>query len=174
MLRLLSAGCLVACTAGDLPPSGGKQDAATMAMDDARSDARAIQWVDAAPGSMNNLPCENQMAPPDDGHHYPGQSCFQGCHNHGFTLAGTLYNNATGNSAFAGATITVIDSNNKTVKIVTNANGNFYTNQALAFPVLTLASSCPSAVKMNASSPNGVCNAAGCHPGATNQQIHLP
>jgi hypothetical protein len=174
MSRLWLAGCLVACTAGDIPTTG-KQDAAVVMGDgNGPSDGRTIMWVDAAPGMGNNLPCENQAQPPGTGHHEPGKSCFQSCHNHGFTLAGTLYNNATGNSAFAGATITVIDSNNKTVKIVTRQNGNFYTMEALAFPVLTLASSCPSAVRMNASSPDGNCNAGNCHPGATNQQIHLP
>lgn len=145
-----------------------------MTMGDGRADARSIMWVDAAPGTGNGLPCENNMTPPGDGHHNTGKSCFQNCHNHGFTLAGTLYNNATGNSAFVGATITVIDSNNKTVKMVTHQNGNFYTSEALAFPVLTMASSCPSAVRMNASTPNGNCNVDGCHPGGTNQQIHLP
>ena len=41
----------------------------------------------------------------------PGKSCFQSCHNHGFTLAGTLYTNATGNTGFVGATMTVTDNN---------------------------------------------------------------
>ncbi len=173
MYRFAIAAALAACTAGDLPPSG-PSDAAVV-MGDGRADARMIQWVDAAPGTGTTLPCENQVSPaPALGHHEPGKSCFQSCHNHGFTVAGTLYNNASGNSAFPGATITVIDTNNKTVKMVVNTNGNFYTREALAFPVLTLASSCPSAVKMVASSPDGNCNAGNCHPGATNQQIHLP
>lgn len=142
-------------------------------MTDGRVDARSIQWVDAAPGSGNNLPCDNQVSPaPDLGRHNPGKSCFQTCHNHGFTLAGTLYTNATGNTAFAGATIAVTDANNQSFKLVTNLNGNFYTNRAIAFPVLVLASSCPSAVKMQGSTPNGNCNA--CHAGGTNSQMHLP
>jgi len=173
MYRLALATALAgACTAGEIPPSG-PGDAAVV-MGDGRGDARSLQWVDAAPGTSNNLPCENQATPPDNGHHNPGKSCFQNCHNHGFTLAGTLYNSVNGNSAFAGATITVIDANNQTVKLVTRQNGNFYTSQAIAFPVLTMASSCPSAVKMNASTPHGNCNVDGCHPGPTNQQIHLP
>lgn len=172
MHRLGFAACLAACTAGDVPP-GGPGDAAVTG--DGPVDARTggIMWVDAAPGTGNGLPCENQMTA-TDGHHNPGKSCFQSCHNHGFTIAGTLYNNATGNSAFAGATITVIDSNDKTIKMVTKLNGNFYTSEPVAFPVLTFASACPSATKMDAPSPNGNCNADGCHPGGTNQQIHLP
>src|SRR5689334_2659879 len=115
--------CLGGCTpGGDLPP--GNEDAA---VSDGRTDARGLVWIDAPPGQMNNLPCENTVSPaPDLGHHEPGKSCFQGCHNHGFTLAGTLYTNATGNTAFAGATITITDAASKTIKLVTNLNGNFY------------------------------------------------
>ena len=172
--RALLAVSLAACTSGDVPP-GGPQDAGTS--DGPRVDARTggVQWVDAAPGTMNNLPCENQVLPaPQNGNHFPGQSCFQSCHNHGFTVAGTLYTNATGNTAFGGASITIIDANNVTRKMVVNSNGNFYTRDAVAFPVLTIASSCPSATRMEASSPNGNCNAGNCHPGGSPQQIHLP
>jgi hypothetical protein len=160
---------LVACTAGDLPP-GGSGDAA---VSDGRTDARGLVWIDAPPGQMNNLPCENAVSPaPDLGHHEPGKSCFQSCHNHGFTLAGTLYTNATGNTAFAGATVTVTDAASKTFKLVTNLNGNFYTNTSITFPVLVIASACPSAVKMVANASTGACNT--CHVGSTNNQMHLP
>jgi hypothetical protein len=142
---------------------------------DAAVDAPKLMWVDAAMGSGSGLPCKNMATPPGDGHHFPGQSCFQACHNHGFTLAGTLYTNDTGNTSFPGATITVTDSNNKTVNIVTNLNGNFYTTDTLVFPVLVMASSCPSAVKMNAAvagNNSRACNS--CHVGGTSMQMHLP
>lgn len=175
MYRLALAAALgvAACTAGDIPPSG-PSDAAVVTGGDARADARMLQWVDATPGTPSNLPCENPTTPPGNGQHNPGKSCFQSCHNHGFTLAGTLYTNATGNTAFAGATITIIDANNVTRKYVTHQNGNFYTSDPIAFPVLTLASACPSAVKMEAQAPNGNCNVNGCHPGASSLQMHLP
>lgn len=172
---LLASALAAGCTIGETPPPSGARDAAVATGDGGAADARSVQWVDAAPGTGNNLPCENQVIPaPNNGNHFPGQSCFQNCHNHGFTVAGTLYTNATGNSAFAGATITVIDANNVTKKLVVHTNGNFYTSEAVAFPLLTLASSCPSAVRMEASSPNGNCNANGCHQGGTSSQIHLP
>ena len=56
------------------------------------------------------LPCKNAVRRPPFGHHNTGKNCFDNCHNHGFTLAGTLYTNATGNTGFAGASITVTDS----------------------------------------------------------------
>ncbi|MDD1713389.1 MAG: hypothetical protein LUQ69_09525, partial [Methanoregulaceae archaeon] len=111
---------------------------------------------------------------PGTGYHNPGQSCFQGCHNHGFTLAGTLYANATSQTAFAGAHITITDANGKVTDLVTMQNGNFYTTAAIAFPVTILASDCPSATKMNASVSTAACNQAGCHPGNTSMQMHLP
>lgn len=173
MYRVVLAAALAthatSCT-GELPPPSGPEDAATT---DARpADARGLTWVDAPPGTGNNLPCKDPATPPGDGHHNPGKSCFQSCHNHGFTLAGTLYTNATGNSAFVGATITVTDAANKSLELITHQNGNFYTRDAITFPVLVIASSCPSAVRMQASAPSGNCNS--CHVGGTNDQMHLP
>jgi hypothetical protein len=174
MVRVvLAASLLPACTIGDVPPPSGPGDAAGSGSGSGLIDAGALQWVDAPPGSGNNLPCKNTVSPaPDLGRHNPGKSCFQSCHNHGFTLAGTLYTNATGNSGFAGATMSFIDASNTPFDIVVNANGNFYTNRAINFPVLIIASACPSAVKMQGSAPNGNCNA--CHVGGTNKQMHLP
>ena len=161
-----------ACETGT-PPGGGDMTDAN-GSGSATIDAPKLMWVDAAPGTGNGLPCENKVSQPPDGQHNPGQSCFLNCHNHGFTMAGTLYTNATGNSAFVGATITVIDNNNVTRKYVTRTNGNFYTSDPIAFPALVIASSCPSAVRMTLASSTGDCNRGGCHVGGTNSQMHLP
>lgn len=175
-VRAIAVLALAACVGGvDNGGGGSGSGSGSGSGVDAAIDAPKLMWVDAASGSGTNLPCKNQiLPPPTDGHHFPGQNCFQACHDHGFTLAGTLYTNATGNTAFPGATITVTDSTNKTIEIVTSANGNFYTTQALQFPVLTMASACPSAVRMTAAvAANGrACNS--CHVGATNNQMHLP
>jgi hypothetical protein len=172
VLVTLLAGCVGGVEGGD--GSGNGSGSGSGSGQDASIDAPKLMWVDAAMGGGNGLPCENPATPPGDGHHFPGQNCFQACHNHGFTLAGTLYTNATGNTAFPGATISVTDSNNKQVKVVTRQNGNFYTTEALQFPVLVMASSCPSAVRMPAAvAMNGrACNS--CHAGGTNNQMHLP
>jgi hypothetical protein len=168
---VLAASMLTACSIGDLPPPSGPDDGSVAG--DGRADAAALQWVDAPPGTGNNLPCKNVVSPaPTLGRHNPGKSCFQSCHNHGFTLAGTLYTNATGNTGFAGATMSFVDAANKSFDLVVNSNGNFYTSQPITFPVLIIASACPSAVKMEGSAPNGTCNA--CHVGATSDQMHLP
>ena len=117
---------------------------------------------------MNNTPN------PPDGHHFSGRDCMEGCHNHGFTLAGTLYTNATGNTAFMGATITVTDANNVKTNLLVRQNGNFYSSQNFAFPVKVRASSCPLGKDMVATSANGRCNSAGCHAQSGGIQMHRP
>ena len=171
---LVLAALLSACP-GDVQSGGGSGSDSGTNGPDAKIDAPKLMWVDAASGSGNGLPCKNQVVPaPHDGHHFPGQSCFQACHNHGWTVAGTLYTNDTGNTAFVGAHITITDSNNQEIDLITGANGNFYTTQPIAFPILVLASSCPSAVKMNVAvaATGRACNS--CHVGGTSMQMHLP
>ena len=168
MLIVLVAA-LGGCPAGDVPGGEIKQDAATI---DAAIDAPKLMWIDAAPGMGNDVPCMPAATPPGNGQHNTGQNCLQNCHNHGFTLAGTLYTNATGNTGFSGANITITDANNNTINLVTHQNGNFYTSAQIAFPVLVIASQCPSAVRMTLAAANGACNT--CHRGGTNDQMHLP
>ena len=98
------------------------------------------------------------------------------CHNHGFTMAGTLYTTANSNTAIAGATIVVTDANNQTIKMVTATDGNFYTSSTVAFPVTVLATQCPNVSKMTAQvvAGQGGCNRTGCHTTAAQGRIHLP
>jgi hypothetical protein len=170
LIAIALAGCL---NVGDTPGTGSNNnpDAST----GGNVDAPKLMWVDAAPGTGNNLPCKNTVSPaPQLGHHNTGQSCMQSCHNHGFTVAGTLYTNDTGNTGFAGATISLTQNNGQTIDLVVNSDGNFYTKQTVAFPVLVIASACPSAVKMPLASSDGNCNKSGCHVGGSAKQMHLP
>jgi hypothetical protein len=107
-----------------------------------------------------------------DGHHNPGTACL-GCHNGGtapnFAAAGTLYDAVSSGNAIAGATIEIIDGSGTATRVVTGANGNFYTTGPLTGSLTVRASGCPNDMHMT-SSATGNCNS--CH-GATNQ-IHLP
>jgi len=128
-------------------------------------------------GTTNSLyPCKNVVAANllSSGHHNAGQDCMQGCHNHGFTLSGTLYN-AAGTAALPGGSITVKDANGATFDMVAQQNGNFYTSQAIAFPITVYASDCPTSTPMSASiaSGNGGCNKSGCHATGAQGHIHL-
>ena len=98
---------------------------------------------------------------------------MQGCHNHGFTLSGTIYN---GTTALSGASITVKDAANNTFDMVSQANGNFYTSNAITFPVTVTASLCPDVRPMTAQvmAGNGGCNKTGCHQAGAQGPIHLP
>lgn len=171
-VRRIAVLCLwLSACVGDVQGGGGGSGSGSGSGADASVDAPKLMWVDAASGS--GVPCKNAVTPaPTLGHHNTGKNCFDNCHNHGFTLAGTLYTTSISNTGAGGATITVVDSNNKTVDIVVNSDGNFYTSTALAYPVLTFASSCPTAVKMNvavAQSGRG-CNT--CH-GVSTLQMYL-
>ena len=141
---------------------------------DAAADSHGPIWADASNGSGSNGPCKQPVTTYGDGHHNAGRDCEQGCHNHGFTVAGTVYTSVNNNTAFPGATITLTDAQNREVDIVTQANGNFYTSAAVAFPVTVRASSCPLGTSMVAQVTSGHCNSAGCHAQTGGTQIHLP
>jgi hypothetical protein len=172
-VRAIALVCLGACVGGVEGGGTGSGSGSGSGASDASIDAPKLMWVDAASGSGSGLPCKQPTTPLTNGHHNTGKSCFDNCHNHGFTLAGTLYTTSTSNTGAAGATVTVVDSTNKTVDIVVSTNGNFYTSQPLSFPVLVMASACPSAVKMNvavAATGRG-CNT--CHDPNAGMQMYL-
>ncbi|MFT3693693.1 MAG: hypothetical protein QM831_11170 [Kofleriaceae bacterium] len=145
------------------PNSGGAIDAAVGSTTDA--------------GSASSLyPCKNKITSGNtNGHHNPGQDCLNGCHNHGFTLAGTLYD-ATGTTALSGGSITVTDANGTTFDMIAQTNGNFYTSKAITFPVSVYASECPTSTPMTATvtaANGGGCNQSGCHTTGAQGRIHL-
>lgn len=171
--RALLPFCMIAaCNVGDMggPSGGGGSDAMT----DGRGSGP--MWVDAPPGQGPAADCRQPVTGYADGHHNTGRNCLDSCHNHGFTLAGTLYTGAFNNTGYAGATITIKDSANRTVDVVVQADGNFFTAQPIAFPAVVMASSCPYGTKMTAQVTNGACNTSGCHAqtGGAAGQIHLP
>ena len=164
---------LAACTgdiswtsSGSLPDSGGGGGGG--------GGGGAAPDGGGAPSDANNG-CIAKQQSPGSGHHNAGMDCMDGCHNHGFTIAGTLFAAANSQTAVVGATVHVVDANNKTVDIVTQSNGNFYTSTQVAFPLTVLATSCPDLQPMTATvagtSTIG-CNTTGCH--VAGMRIHLP
>jgi hypothetical protein len=103
--------------------------------------------------------------------HNRGQECLR-CHATGqdpllrWTIAGTLWSDPFGVTPRAGATVTVVDAKGVTVRMVTDVEGNFYSLQAVTFPVTATASGCPSTRAMSGKVNAGGCNAVGCHDGA--------
>jgi hypothetical protein len=73
----------------------------------------------------------------------PGSDCL-GCHQGGdarrWTAAGTIYEEGTADApgaAVEGATVRLTDLNGRSLALRTNRAGNFYTAEALAFPIRT-------------------------------------
>ncbi len=130
-----------------------------------------------ASGGLAFGPCRDKAPNGLDGHHNPGQSCQGGCHDHGFTLAGTLQTTIAGGTPVVGGAISVRDANGRVFDMISEANGNFYTTQIVTFPVNVIASACPDANPMagTISQADGNCNKVGCHVAGVGQgSIHVP
>jgi len=127
------------------------------------------------PDSPAGFQCRNKITTVGDGHHNPGQDCQGPCHNHGFTLSGTVFTTPASQTPIVGASITVTDASSATFDIVSQANGNFYTSRAVAYPVHVVASSCPDIAMMSGTvAANTGCNNASCHIIGQQGHIHLP
>lgn len=105
--------------------------------------------------------------------HNAGKDCMGGCHNHGFTFAGTLRD---GNgTAIAGAEVRLVDSNGKAILVNTDSSGNFHSSQSWSGTAHVGArTDTDKAIMVTALKPgDGGCN--GCHAnGGTVAPIHVP
>lgn len=139
----------------------------------------AVTGTDSGSGGgtdAGNAACEQAVSSLPNGNHNAGLACLS-CHNGSgaaprWYAAGTLYATTQGGGAISGATIIITDANNTTVKLVTAANGNFYTPQQLVMPLRVKASKCPDTKSMPPMATSGDCNS--CHQAATTGRIHLP
>jgi hypothetical protein len=123
-------------------------------------------------GGSKGPACMDPSSPPGDGHHNEGKdclSCHEGMAGASWTVAGTLYGSE--GDAVSGATIEVTDANGKVILLVSCDNGNFYTDEDVAFPVKVRATSCPDNQRMVGAAPQGSCNAGGCHEDGN--RVHL-
>lgn len=104
----------------------------------------------------------------DDESHNAGKNCLSsGCHSGNgeepFSVGGTIYTNADGTDARAGATIKVVDANGGKVTLTSDGLGNFYTEKDMEAPFTITASYKGRKVKMPGNASTGGCNADGCH-----------
>lgn len=109
--------------------------------------------------------CIDKVASPGSGQHHAGEDCLS-CHaslsNAKFTVAGTLFFDG---KAATGATIEIVDCTGKKLALPTADNGNFYTTDAVGFPLTVRASKCPANADMDTKAATGSCNAKSCHGG---------
>ena len=123
------------------------------------------------PGDCGDcVACDPEAAATDQAHK-PGTVCIDGCHVAGgtapdwpFTVAGTVYTGPGSTTVVTGATVTVVDADGQTLKLVTTTNGSFFTDKSVRLPLRVGASKCPAVRSMNADvadAGGGDCN--GCH-----------
>jgi hypothetical protein len=169
---VLAVMVLSGCT-GEVIPEGGSTGATAP---DAGNSGGGGGNLDAGMTDAVGFTCRNQVARVGSGQHNAGQDCQGSCHNHGFTLAGTIYAAANTTTALSGASITITDAGGKSFDVVSQANGNFYTSQAIKFPVTVTASACPSVAPMvtQVTATMDGCNKGGCHVTGAQGRIHLP
>ena len=129
--------------------------------------------ADSGPTVDAPLACKPANILHGDGQHNPGMDCMGSCHNHGFSVAGTVYL-ADGVTPASDATVTVIDANNGSQDVIVSTNGNFFSYIPVAFPITIRASLCPTTQFMTETAAAGGCNATGCHePGGLQGPTHL-
>lgn len=158
---------------GDDGTGGGGDDSPGPDAGAGTPDGSSVSNPDASVFACRNMVDNATLS---SGHHNAGQDCLNGCHNHGFSLAGTLYTTAGGGTPVKGGSITVIDANGQTFDVVSQLNGNFYTTKIVKFPVKVTASMCPDVKPMTSSIPSGSggCNKTGCHVSGAQGRIHIP
>jgi hypothetical protein len=113
------------------------------------------------------------LGTPVNGYHNPGQNCMGGCHNHGFTFAGTIYDGS--GTAVSGAEVRLVDSTGNGISVYSGTNGNFYSSAAWTASATVGARNATNTQLMveSLSSSQGGCN--GCHAtGGATSQVHLP
>lgn len=103
----------------------------------------------------------------------PGQDCMQ-CHTgqvaQAWTVAGTLYADPASvpGGGLAGAQVLVTDSANNSFTLTTNGAGNFYTAEALQFPIKVQAQFGDKRMAMVSAPASGSCNSCHTQPGLNN------
>jgi len=125
------------------------------------------------------------MGQPVGGKHNAGQDCMSGCHNHGFTFSGTLYD--SNGAGIGGAEVRLVDANGKAISVYTavgGAQGNFYSSQSFAGPAhigvrdATNTKDMLTPIQTMSQPPastGGACGACHCTGGGcTVARIHLP
>ena len=162
--------------ADDTDPDGGS-DASTDTTTDASPDVVQDTVVDTGTDVTDDEvepTCIPEATPSGDSGHAPGMDCMS-CHATmtgplKFTLAGTLFDDATGSSPVGGATVVVTDDSGDEIRLVTHPSGNFYTTIPIDYPALVEVSKCPDTAVMLTTFETGGCNS--CHDSAF--RVHLP
>lgn len=110
--------------------------------------------------------------------HNAGKDCLtSGCHASGgwkrFSVGGTIYTDAEGTAAMAGAQIEAVDAHGVTVNLTSDQIGNFYSVQSMTAPFTITVSYRGRMVKMTGTASSGGCNADSCHVVGSEGRVYI-
>ncbi len=147
-LMIAALALLAACENEKGEGGGGTADDTSTACNEANEDC--------SPGTCGG----------EGGQMLPGADCLA-CHDgtNGeagkFTAAGTVFSDLDGNDVVDGATVRITDADGNVVELTSNAAGNFYTSEALTFPISAEVELDGNVLAMSSAQQSGGCNA--CH-----------
>lgn len=176
-LSLLLAGCTAGEVATRSAEGGGSEGPDGGAGDPVGGGGGGGEMYDA--GTVAESDCDEPVVSGlASGEHRPGETCLD-CHDGGggapqWTVAGTIYTSLTGGTALPGATIHLTDAAGSEIILVSAQNGNFWTQEAVQFPIRVRASSCPDDRLMGGQvlETGASCNQGGCHD--SDMRVSLP
>lgn len=112
----------------------------------------------------SNESCRDGTCSGDGSRMLPGSDCLE-CHDGSlqdeFTAAGTVFLQPSGGAGAESAIVRLTDADGQIVEIEANSVGNFFTADALAFPITAALEYQGEVLEMAGEIPNGGCNS--CH-----------
>lgn len=127
-----------------------------------------------------NEDCEPGSCGGEGSRMLPGSNCVA-CHAPGgdrgaptWSAGGTVFQDVDGTAAANGATVRILDANDKVVELVSNTAGNFYTRQSITFPITAEIEVDGEVVKMETPVESGGCNECHACEGAAGGKLHIP
>ena len=110
----------------------------------------------------------------------PGANCIA-CHSYGniddgpqFSIAGTIFEDGAGTDGFKGATIRIFDAAGNTFELTSNREGNFFTDDFIAFPINAEVEVDGAIRVMNDPIETGECNTCHTCEGDAGNKIFIP
>ena len=130
---------------------------------------------DAGGGVNAAQNCEVDLAGLPSGKHNAGAICRE-CHDGSpapnWTIAGTIYTTVDADGPLPGATIEITDADGKVLTLKSALNGNFWTPEALTFPLTVRATRCDADETMPTQVETAGASCNSCH--GLGSRIALP
>jgi hypothetical protein len=110
----------------------------------------------------------------------PGANCIS-CHSYGniddgpqFSIAGTIFEDGAGTDGFKGAIVRIFDAAGNTFELTSTREGNFFTDEFVAFPISAEVEVDGNIRAMNDPIETGECNTCHTCEGDAGNKIFIP